>query len=323
MVTGASGGLGLSLVAALTQAGREVVAVGRRETDDPRLRAPNVAYRRGDLSDRTICEILMTPDIGVVFHCAALSSPWGRAEDFRLANVEATRNLVHAAERNGVGTFVHVSTPSIYAAMTDRVGLVEDDPVGHPPLSHYARTKLEAERIVLAADVPMRTVAIRPRGIVGPDDAVVLPRLAAMASRGRIPMVRGGRALVEMIDVRDVVSALLAAEERIDVVHGLAVNVSGGRPMSVRDAASGLAKAMGFEPAFTEVPLAVARAAAGAVDRFWPEGGSMGEPKLTRYALATLAYSQTFDLSRARDLLGWEPRRDAFDTLFEQARTLS
>ena len=32
------------------------------------------------------------------------------------------------------------------------------------------------------------------------------------------------------------------------------------------------------------------------------------EPALTRYAVLTLAYSQTFDLTRARTLLDWRPR---------------
>lgn len=323
LVTGASGGLGLSLVAELTAAGRTVIALGRRPAEDARLLAQGVTYHRADISDRTIAHIVTAPGVRTVFHCAALSSPWGREQDFVHANVDATRNMLDAAAQNGVRTFVHVSTPSIYASMRDRIGITERDGPADPPLCHYARTKLEAERLVLDADGDMRTVAVRPRGIVGPDDAVVMPRLAAIARRRRIPLVRGGRALVEMIDVRDVVGALLAAEGRIDDAHGMAINVSGGRPITIRAAAQALAQALGSDPTFIEVPLAVAKAVASCVDRFWPEGGGLGEPSITRYALATLGWSQTFDLERARRVLEWSPRHDAFATLLEQARRIA
>lgn len=318
-VTGATGGLGLSLVEALALRNRRVVAIGRRTPNDPRLALDGVTYVAADLSDPTSASLAVPDGTRTVFHCAAMTGAWGRLADFRLHNVEATRNVVQAARRAGVKTFVHVSSPSIYAAMRDRVGIVETDAPTSPPLGHYAATKLESERIALEADGEMRVVAVRPRGILGPDDAVVLPRLVEIVRRPRVPLIRKGRALVETIDVRDAVSALFAAERSAAVLGGLAVNVSGGRPLPVIDVARMLADAIGAAPRFVDVPLSASRVAAGLVDALWPEGGWFGEPRLTSYSLATLAYSQTFDLSRARDLMGWTPRHDAVSTMLEQA----
>ena len=320
VVTGATGGLGLSLVEALVAQGRQVVAIGRRAPVDARLNAPGVTYRAIDLSDRVSATLAIPEGTGTVFHCAAMTGTWGPLSTFRRNNVDTTRNVAWAAAHAGVRTFVHVSSPSIYAAMRDRVGIVEEDDPADPPLGHYARTKLESEIVALETDGPMRVIAVRPRGIVGPDDAVVLPRLIEIVGRKRVPVVRGGRALVEMIDVRDAVSALLAAEAHADVAHGQAVNVSGGSPMPVIEIARRLADALGRSPRFDDVPLGIARAVAGLTDALWPEGGAFGEPKLTPYSLATLAYSQTFDLTRARTLLGWEPRHDAVATLIDHAR---
>lgn len=323
VVTGATGGLGLALVEALVAEGREVVAIGRRKPEDPRLHLPGVTYRAMDLSDR-VSAVLAIPDAtGTVFHCAAMTGTWGPAAAFERHNVEMTRNVTWAADRAGVGTFVHVSSPSIYAAMRDRIGITEDDRPTCPPLGNYARTKLESERIALDADGAMRVVVIRPRGIVGPDDAVVLPRLIEIVKRDRIPVVREGRALVEMIDVRDAVSALLAAEKAAPHARAQSFNVSGGSPMTVIDIARGLADALGRSPKFVGVPLGLARAVAGMTDAMWPENGWLGEPRLTGYSLATLAYSQTFDLTRARERLGWSPRHDAVTTMVEQARRLA
>ncbi len=320
-MTGATGGLGLSLVDALARAGREVVATGRREGSDPRLCMHGVRYVRADLAEgpapRELCE-----NVATVFHCAALSSPWGPAAAFRRANVDATTNLLAEAARHGVTAFVHVSSPSIYAAMRDRVGITEADPPADPPLNDYARTKLAAERMVLNADGDLRTVVIRPRAIVGPDDNAVLPRLVALARGGTMPLPNRGRALVEFTDVRDVVSALLLAEARIDAARGRAINVSGGRPVSVRDVSARLGGALGLHVRQLPVPMALARPLARLVELFSSTKAGVREPRLTRYALATLAFSQTFDLSSARCVLGWSPRHDGLATLLDQAALL-
>lgn len=321
LVTGATGGLGLSLVDALAGGAREVVATGRREGADPRLRAANVRYVRGDLADPAAA-LHLCRGIDTIFHCAALSSPWGSAAAFRSANVDATANLLAGAARHGVATLVHVSSPSIYAAMRDRVGITEADAPADPALNQYARTKLAAERLVLAADGAVRTAAIRPRAIVGPDDNAVLPRLVALARGGTVPLLNGGRALVEFVDVRDVVAALLLAEERIDWVHGRVVNISGGRPVSARDVSVRLAEALGLEVRLRPVPMAFARPLARVNELLSSTGAVAREPRLTRYTLAALAYSQTFDLSLARELLGWTPRHDGLATLLDHAAAL-
>lgn len=321
LVTGATGGLGLSLVAALTRAGREVVAVGRRAADDPRLRAPGVRYVRADLGDpeaaASLCDGMRT-----VFHAAALSSPWGPRSAFERANVMATQALLHHAARAGVGTFVHVSSPSIYAEMRDRLRIAEDDPPAARPLNHYARTKLAAERVVLGAEGALRTVVLRPRAIVGPDDTVLLPRLVELVRRRAVPLPRGGRALVEFTHVHDVVAALLLAERHADAARGLAVNLSGGRPVAVRDVAARLAAVLGTSLRPLPVPMPVAGVLARGTEWLHAAVPGLGEPRLTRYALATLAYSQTFDLTRARRMLHWQPTRDGFAALLGQAERL-
>ena len=43
------------------------------------------------------------------------------------------------------------------------------------------------------------------------------------------------------------------------------------------------------------------------------------EPPLTRYSLAVLAFSQTFDLTKARRILGYTPQYDAFATALDVA----
>jgi len=312
LVTGATGGLGLALVEALSAEGYEIRAVGRRPNVAPRLRAMGAEVVLADLEEADLAPLCADRD--VVFHAAALSSPWGPDAAFRRANVEVTDRLLEAARGARIDRFVYVSSPSIYTCMADRRGLTEADPPAVRPMNAYARTKLEAERRVLAADGEgLRTVALRPRALIGPDDAVLLPRVLRLVRKGRFPLFRGGLGEVELTDVRDAARALLLAD-RAEAAAGLAINISGGRPVTVKALALALSAALDRPLALIPIPMALARAAAATMAGVASTLPGRPEPPLTPYSLAALAYSQTFDLTRARDLLGYRPEHVALET---------
>ncbi len=297
--------------------GAEVVASGRDPAAGARVEALGVRFLRCDLTGPDADLAALVAGCDSVIHAAALSASWGREADFLAANVTATRRLLDAARAGGVSRFVFVSSPSIFAGYRERIGIGEHDLPLAAPLNAYARTKLEAERMVLAANREgLATCAIRPRALVGEGDRVILPRLAALARRARMPLPGGGRALIELTDLSDAAWAIGEAEARLPAVGGRAINISGGAPIAVRDLALRLAEAMGERPRLTSVPLALARPLARLAET--PE-----EPVLTRYTLATLGYSQTFDLAPARALLGYAPRHDAVATLLAEARRLA
>jgi len=321
LVTGATGGLGLALTAALVAEGYAVRATGRDPAVAGRLAALGAEVAPADLAGDPGAAARLCQGIDVVFHAAALSSPWGPAEAFERINVAATRTLLAAARAASCEGLVFVSSPSIYAQFRDRLGLTEADPPAARPLNAYARTKLAAERLVLAADAPdFFTVAVRPRALAGPDDRVVLPRLLALVARGRAPLPRGGRALVEFTDVRDAARALVLADQRRAAIGGRVFNISGGRPASVRDTAARLAEALGRDLTFVPAPWPLMLAGAAVLERAAALSPGGPEPLITPYGVATLAFSQTFDLAGARDGLGYAALHDANATLLTMAK---
>jgi 2-alkyl-3-oxoalkanoate reductase len=322
LVTGATGGLGLSLTQALLDDGYAVRATGRSPTAIRRLRAMGAEAVAGDLFE--LGPDALCKNMDVVFHAAALSSPWGRDADFQRANVDLTRHLLTAAQRAGVGSFVFVSSPSVYARWADQTGLTEETPWPDRPLNAYARTKGEAERLVLAADAPgFRTVAIRPRAIIGPDDAVLLPRILRLVKRGRFPVFREGRALVEMTDVRDAARAIRLADVHREAAGGQAINITGSQALPVHDLVHRLAQALDVEVRTVSIPLALGQVLSVGADALCRVLPGQPEPVLTPYTLSTLAWSQTFDLGKARRLLGYEPAHDAVDTALAVAPRLA
>lgn len=310
LVTGATGGLGLTLTKTLLDAGYTVRAVGRNLAAIERLRgmgAEAVAADLFELGPSAVCR-----NVDAVFHAAALSSPWGPDAAFQRANVDLTRDLLIAAREAGAASFLFVSSPSVYARWADQIQLTEDSPWPDRQLNAYSRSKGAAERLVLAANSSdFRTVALRPRAIIGPDDRVLLPRVLRLIKRGRVPLFRNGRALVELTDVRDAARAILLADTHREAAGGQAINVSGGAAVPVRDLVGKLGTALGVEVLTFHVPLALGKAASTVAEAMCRVLPGRPEPMLTPYTLSALAWSQTFDLTRAERLLGYEPAHDA------------
>jgi 2-alkyl-3-oxoalkanoate reductase len=303
LVTGATGGLGRTLVPLLVAHDYRVTATGRDAAIGATLGVP---FLRAELLDDPLDPLVEGVDS--VFHLAALSSPWGRFSAFEAANVLATKHLLSAAKRAGVQRFIFTSTPSIYADMRDRLALTEHDPPATPFANAYAQTKFAAEQLVIGASCEaFRTVAIRPRAIVGPHDNVLLPRLLRAVRSGRVRVPRGGRALIEITDARDVAAALIAADNT-PAAAGCVFNISGGAPRALRDLFATifahLEQPLAVDSIGTAAAFALATLAEG-IARLTP---GRPEPQLTRYAVKTLAFSQTFDLRAAREILGWSPK---------------
>ena len=324
LITGATGGLGMALVREACAHGLNVRATGRSTDAGEALQEIGAEFIPLDLESRDADLGALLTGCGSVIHAAALSASWGQRAAFESANVHMTRRLLDAALSRNVRRFVFVSSPSIFAQFEDRIGIADNAKPNPRPLNHYAATKLVAERLVLnAPSAAMSCCAIRPRALVGDGDRVILPKLAELASRTKMPLPRGGTAKIELTDLRDAAWAICEAEERAADLSGRAINISGGQPHTVRDVAEQLAKTLGKTPRLVPVPIAAAHILANLLEGIAKLRGSQNEPLLTRYTLATLAYSQTFDLTQAEHLLGYTPRHDALATLLDQARMIA
>lgn len=322
LVTGATGGLGRHLTAKLLDSGYSVRACGRnRETGAALAGTPGVSFLPGDLADSGYVRSIV-PGADVVFHCAALSSPWGPIERFRAANVTATRSLVDAAAAAGCRRFVHVSTPAVTFQFRDQLGIREDAALPRQFVNHYAATKAEAEDIVRAVNgMRLATTILRPRGIFGEFDTVLLPRLAELARRGSVPLFRSGGALVDVTYAGNVADAMILCD-RADAPPGT-YNISNGEPVTVRDLLERVFRALGLDVALKPMPYFLANLAAGASETFARVTRSDTEPRLLRYSLGLMRYSQTLDITAARDKLGYRPRVSIDEGLRRTAQWLA
>ncbi len=303
VVTGATGFLGGWVVRQALARGDEVLALGRNLQRGQELEQWGARFLPVDLTDRAGLGRAFKGQEGVI-HAGALSSPWARAKEFELANVQGTRNVLNAALENGVRRRVFVSSASVYAAFRDQVDLRETDPLPSP-INAYASSKQASERWVnlLCKDA---AVVLRPRAIFGPGDTVLLPRLARVAQRGTLPLFRQGQALIDVSYVEDVARACLLGLEGRPGTY----NLTQGTPLTVKALFETIVRLQGWSVQFKALPvgptLLAARALEAAHRWFRPDQ----EPMLTAYGVGALSYSQTLNVEAAKAGLGWTPQWD-------------
>ena len=306
LVTGATGFLGGTFLRHLRAHGYETVALGRNEGRCRLLDAAGFSAVRADLSQPVLHLAAGIGTVDAVVHCAALSAPFGRYAAFHAANVEGTRNALDLAETLDVRRFVNISSPTVYFELKDKTGVRETAPLPKP-INAYARTKAEAERLVLARR-GIGPVNLRPRGIYGAGEETLLPRLVKAARRGPLPLLRGGAAAIDLTHVDDVVAAIAAALSPDPALSGETFNISGGETRPVREIVERVCAALDVPLRWKRMPFLPALAAARIAELASFVRREPREPLVTPYTLGLFAFRQSLDISKARGLLGWQPQ---------------
>jgi dihydroflavonol-4-reductase len=242
-VTGASGFIGGHVVRELRAAGHEVGDEWIDLLDRERLR-------------RAIS------GCGAVFHLAALYSYDAPASEHERVNVEGTRVVVELCRELGVRRLVHTSTCGTCGPVKGRPATEQDAPPDWELAVPYKRTKLEAERIVLAASHDgLDAVVVNPTTPVGEGDRFPTPtgRMIEGVATGRYRgYVDTG---VNVVDVRDVARGHLLAHERGRTGERYLL---GGVDLTLRELFGAVADLAGRPRPRLRVPYAAARALARA-----------------------------------------------------------
>lgn len=272
-VTGASGFIGGHVVRELRAAGHEVGDEWIDLLDRERLR-PAIAG----------CD--------AVFHLAALYSYDAPVSEHERVNVEGTQVVVELCRELGVGRLVHTSTCGTCGPVAGRPATEEDSPPDWELAVPYKRTKLEAERIVLAAARDgLDAVVVNPTTPVGEGDRFPTPtgRMIEGVATGRYRgYVDTG---VNVVDVRDVARGHLLAHERGRIGERYLL---GGVDLTLRELFGAVADLAGRPRPRLRLPYAAARALARA-------GVANGE----EVSLARLPMYYSWD--KAAGELGYNP----------------
>ncbi|KFK97793.1 MULTISPECIES: NAD(P)-dependent oxidoreductase [unclassified Serratia (in: enterobacteria)] len=324
LVTGATSGLGRNAVEYLRRQGIKVRATGRNQAIGSLLEKLGVEFIHADLTNLVSSQAkAMLADVDVLWHCSSFTSPWGTEKAFELANVRATRRLGEWAAAYGVEQFIHISSPAIYFDYRHHRNVGED----FRPLrfaNEFARSKAAGEQVIqqLALSNPQTHFTIlRPHGLFGPHDKVMLPRLLQMMKYyGSLLLPRGGNALVDMTYLENAAHAMWLATQRQDTPSGRAYNITNQQVCPLREVVQQLIDELGIKCRIRSVPYPMLDVLARGMEKL--NNKSEKEPVLTHYGVAKLNFDLTLDTSRAQQELGYQPLISLEEGISRTARWL-
>jgi len=314
LVTGATGFTGTHLALSLARAGRQVRALVRDTARARELAAVGVELVAGDIRDADALR-RATAGVSIVYNIAALYRQAGLPrETYRAVNAMAAGAIVEAAAASGARRVVHCSTVGVHGDV-EHPPANEDAPL--KPGDVYQETKLEGER--LAREAGQRTgiqvTIVRPSGIYGPGDRRLLKLFRGVA-RGRFPMLGSGRIYYHLTYIDDLVEGFRLCGE-----HPAAANrtyiLAGGEVTTLNELVDLVADVAGTKPPRIHLPVWPVWIAGAACELLCAPFGL--EPPLFRRRVDFYTKSRAFDISRARQEVGYAPGVSLRDGI---ARTL-
>lgn len=290
LVTGAAGFIGRSIAAALLERGESVRGVDSFITGKPENLAglEGMEFVSGDLADPAFCAAVCE-GVEIVFHEAALASVPRSVADPVSTNincVNATLNVLVAARAAGVRRVVYAGSSSAYG---DTPTLPKHEGMTPSPISPYAVAKLAGEQYMTSfwRVYGLETVVLRYFNVFGPYQdptshySGVLAIFCKKMLAGEQPTIYGdGEQSRDFTYIENVVHAnLLAAEAPAEKVAGQMMNAATGARITLNDTFRILCELTGYK----------------------------GEPAYAPHRAGDIRDSLA-DISRAKELLGYEPR---------------
>ena len=303
LVTGANGFTGSYLCKNLLRRGDHVRALVRRKSDLSLLKGVDVEYFYADISNGQPLDDAMK-GIDVVFHIAAIYRTEGVPKRlFYEVNVDGTERLLKAAKAAGVSRFVHCSTVGVQ-------GEIKNPPATElapfNPGDHYQLSKMEGELLArrFFRERQLPGTIVRPVGIYGPGDSRFF-KLFNFIHNGKFRMIGEGKVLYHMTYVEDLAEGIALAGEKDEALDEV-FTIGGDEYVTLADLVDRISKILGRPVSQKSIPV-------------WPVwvGGLIFEmicrplrinPPLHRRRLDFFIKDRAFDISKAKKLLGYQPK---------------
>lgn len=303
LVTGASGFLGGHVAEQLTLAGHVVRALVRRSSNRKHLTPlAGIEFAEGGVEDRERVQAAVD-GVDAVIHVAGIVKARGEHE-FQATNVQGTINVLEAARRRapGLRRFVHVSSLEACGPSKDGgpVPIAQEEPI-----TGYGRSKLGAEKALIAARQDLPITILRPTAIYGPRDVEILDAFKAV-KRGVLPLTGDGTSLYTFIYAPECAQACIAALTA-DVPSGSIYHISDGGVYSQRAMLEDIERALGKRAILRAgLPFGVLKTAAVFAEAY---GKLTDKPvMLTREKANMLAQPYwVCSPKEAEESLGWRP----------------
>ncbi|XP_057737509.1 3beta-hydroxysteroid-dehydrogenase/decarboxylase-like isoform X2 [Arachis stenosperma] len=214
----------------------------------------------------------------IVFHMAAPNSSINNYQLHHSVNVQGTQNVIDACVQLRVKRLVYTSSSSV---VFDGVHGIHNgkESMPYPPKhnDHYSATKAQGEALVLKANGTsgLLTCSLRPSSIFGPGDRLMVPSAVDAAKAGKTK----------------------------------AYFITNMEPIKFWEFMSLILEGLGYERPRIKIPAFVLMPIALLVEYTYKLLGPYGMkvPQLTPSRVRLLSCNRTFDCSKAKERLRYEP----------------
>ncbi len=206
-----------------------------------------------------------------------------------IAHIGFAETMVRVCREAGVSRLICISSTRRFTRFPDAT----------------AQRVIDGEKCVTDSNASdLNTTILRPTMIYGDEGDNNLARVARWLERRRwMPLVRGGRNLVQPIFVDDLVEAIIRAVDRPEATGRRALTLAGPEAITWRAMIEAVGIAIDRPVRWIPLPFSLVLAAA-ALAQIFP-----GRPVATTAQVRRLLEDKAFDIDEATEALGgWRPR---------------
>ena len=302
-VTGGAGFIGSHVIPMLLERGDKVVLFdnmfrGDRDKVAEWVATGNVTFIDQDVRYVGAVHAAMK-GCDKVIHLAAVSINKSQADPFESVdiNIVGSNNVFAAAADHGISRVVYASSASVYGD-PETLPMKEDGPVS--PLTPYCIAKLSGEQLLdyYARRSGLTWIGLRFFNVYGPGQkptayyTSVINHFVKRLRAGEPPVIDGsGEQSMDFVHVHDIARSVVMSLDADPAKANVPINIGTGLDTTVAELARTLIAAVGVnvEPQFNPREVLVSRRAA--------------------------------DITRAREVLGWEPTIDVQTGMKELVET--
>ncbi len=309
LVTGGGGAVGKSLIRGLIDRDYTVTSLARSAY--PELEKLGVEQLAVDIRDY---EKVMLALVGkdAVFHVAAKVGLWGKYDDFYSINVIGTRNIINACIANKIKCLVYTSSASVVFDGKNIINGNETLPYPAKPISNYTGTKAIAEQLILKANSSsLKTISLRPHLVWGPEDNHIITGILKRAKAGTLRQIGDNVSYIDTTYVDNLRDAHLCALDALCnniAADGQSYFISNDEPIKVWDFINSILKVHAMLPIDKKMSARTALTISWMLENFHKIFLPNKEPTLTRFAVNEVCTSHWFDISKAKNILSYQPK---------------
>jgi nucleoside-diphosphate-sugar epimerase len=308
LITGGSGLIGRAVIQSLLARNNLDLKVQVRDKAQARASVGDVVdFTKVQLEDGDFTRMgdreltYLTRGCNIVIHAAGLvHKPDAPYQEYEVVNVRATQALAEASIKNGVDTFIFLSSSAVYGTgpfeMVDEKAQV----LGKTP---YAVSKMASENwLGMQQQSIPRIIILRPSLVFGEGDRGNMLSLIKNVKQNKYKHVGDGGAGKSIIYARDVAYAIGLCMDKLQ--QGFHIfNLANPQPVSVKDLTEEIAESLGMSRKIASVPTGFMKFGVKAAELFMKDSAPLNSEQLAKLTTTT-----TCAIEKLVNETGFQPR---------------